>query len=224
MKRKQLEELLYQALETEEGGVLVYTAALSCVKNADLKKEWQKYLAQTKRHVEIVEGVFETFGLDPARETPGRTIVRGKAESLLAAMKTARENAPDAAEIVAAECVVDAETKDHQNWELLGESARTLTGEEKTALSEACEAVEDEEDEHLYHTAGWCRELWMKSLGLPAVLPPPEERKDVKTELEAAKAKGARTKMLGVKKTAKKKPATKRKSQTSQKKKSASRR
>lgn len=208
--RKQLEELLYQALETEKGGVLVYTTALTCVKNADLKKEWQEYLAQTKHHVEVVEGVFETFGLDPARETPGRKIVRGKAESLIAAMELARKEAPDAAELVAAECVVDAETKDHQNWELLGESAKTLKGDEKAALSEACEAVEDEEDEHLYHTAGWCRELWMKSLGLPAVLPPPEERKDVKTELEAAKAKGARTRMLGREKSAKnEKPAKK---------------
>jgi rubrerythrin len=197
MNRKQLEELLYQALETEKGGVLVYTTALSCVKNADLKKEWQEYLAQTKHHVEVVEGVFETFGLDPARETPGRKIVRGKAESLLAAMEMARKEAPDAAELVAAECVVDAETKDHQNWELLSESAKTLKGEEKSVLTAACEAVEDEEDEHLYHTAGWCRELWMKSLGLPAVLPPPEERKDVKTELEAAKAKDSRAKMLG---------------------------
>ena len=49
--------------------------------------------------------------------------------------------------------------------------------------------VEDEEDEHLYHSKGWCRELWLKSLGLKAVLPPPEEKKDVKTAVEAARAK-----------------------------------
>jgi hypothetical protein len=35
--------------------------------------------------------------------------------------------------------------------------------------------VEDEEDEHLYHSAGWSRELWIDSLGLLAELPPPEE-------------------------------------------------
>ena len=46
----------------------------------------------------------------------------------------------------------------------------------KKALTEAYEEVEDEEDEHLYHTKGWCRELWLESLGLPAVLPPPEEK------------------------------------------------
>ena len=50
------------------------------------------------------------------------------------------------------------------------------------------EEVEDQEDEHLYHTKGWCRELWLESLGLKAVLPPPEERKHVKTAIGAALA------------------------------------
>jgi hypothetical protein len=81
------------------------------------------------------------------------------------------------------------------NWELIGEVAKKLTGDEKKALKEAHDEVEDEEDEHLYHTSGWGRELWMQSLGLPAVLPPPEEQKDVKTAIGAARAKNARTDM-----------------------------
>ena len=32
-------------------------------------------------------------------------------------------------------------------------------------------------------------ELWLDSLGLTAVLPPPEEQKDVKTAMGAARAK-----------------------------------
>ncbi|MFY9553906.1 MAG: hypothetical protein WAV47_04195 [Blastocatellia bacterium] len=40
-----------QALETEMGGVQVYTPALRCVVNEDLKEEWKEYLEQTKRHV-----------------------------------------------------------------------------------------------------------------------------------------------------------------------------
>jgi hypothetical protein len=34
--------------------------------------------------------------------------------------------------------------------------------------------------------------LWLKSLGLNAVLPPPEEKRDVKTAMEAAKVKEER--------------------------------
>jgi hypothetical protein len=39
----------------------------------------------------------------------------------------------------------------------------------RKALKEAYEEVEEEEDEHLYHTAGWSRELWIQGLGMPAL-------------------------------------------------------
>jgi len=55
--------------------------------------------------------------------------------------------------------------------------------------------VEDQEDEHLYHSKGWLRELALESLGLKAVLPPPEERKHVKTAIGAARAEQERGKM-----------------------------
>jgi len=197
MKTEQLHELLYQALETEKGGVQVYRTAIRCAQNSDLKEEWEKYLEQTQNHEKILRGVFGTLGLDPETETPGRQIVRHKGAALIAAMEMAlKAGDPAAAEIVAAECVVDAETKDHQNWELIGKVAEKLKGEERKALKEAYDEVEDEEDEHLYHTTGWARELWFQCLGMPAVLPPPEEEKDVKTAIGAARAKQARTEML----------------------------
>jgi hypothetical protein len=102
---------------------------------------------------------------------------------------------PEAAQIVAAECVVEAETKDHLNWELLAIVAEKLKGPQAKILKEAVDEVEEEEDEHLYHTMGWTRELWIDSLGLPAALPPPEEEKDVKTAIGAARAKQERDKL-----------------------------
>jgi hypothetical protein len=197
MKTEQRNELLYQALETEMGGVQIYTKAVECAVNKDLKEEWKKYLEQTTRHVEIVEGVFDALRLDTSTETPGRAVVRHIGESLVQAMNMAQEAGnPAAAEIVAAECVTLAETKDHLNWELIGETAEKATGNVAKALKEAHEEVESEEDEHLYHTTGWTRELWIKALGMPAVLPPPEEEKDVKTAIGAARAKHARANML----------------------------
>ena len=89
-----------------------------------------------------------------------------------------------------------AETKDHLNWHLIAEAAKKASGEVARALKEAHEEVEDEEDEHLYHTTGWARELWIESLGIPAVLPPPEEVKEVKTAIGAARAEQARAQML----------------------------
>jgi hypothetical protein len=102
---------------------------------------------------------------------------------------------PEAAQLVAGECVVLAETKDHLNWELIGTAAEQATGSMAKALDEAYSEVEDEEDEHLYHSTGWTRELWIESLGLPAVLPPPEEQKHVKTAIGASRAKQAREEM-----------------------------
>ena len=197
MNTDQLHELLYQALETEQGGILVYKNALRCVINADLKKEWEEYLEQTQNHERIVRDLFEAFGLDPEVETPGRKVVAQIGESLVKAMATALDaGPPEAAQLVAAECVILAETKDHQNWELIGQVAKKSKGEEGKALKTAHEEVEDEEDEHLYHTMGWTRELWIESLGMPAVIPPPEEEKDVKTAIGAARAKAARSEML----------------------------
>jgi hypothetical protein len=197
MKKEQLNELLYQSLETEAGGVQVYETAIRCAVNKDLKEEWQKYLEQTRDHEQMMRSLVEKMGLDPAAETPGRQVVRHKGESLVQAMTMAlKANNPQAAQLVAAECVVTAETKDHQNWELIGQAAEKIQGEEGKALKEACEKVEDQEDEHLYHSMGWSRELWIESLGLPAVLPPPEEEKDVKTAGDAASAKKSRKEML----------------------------
>lgn len=84
----------------------------------------------------------------------------------------------------------------HLNWELLGECAKKAKGDTAKILKQAHEEVEEEEDEHLYHTTGWTRELWIESLGMPAVLPPPEEEKDVKTAIGAARAKSARSYLL----------------------------
>src|SRR5438270_1078058 len=197
MKNDHLHELLYQALETELGGVQVYTTALRCVENKELKEEWQEYLEQTHKHVQIVTDLMDTFGLDPDEETPGRKVVRHTGESLVKAMEMAlKSGEAGAAQLVAAESIVLAETKDHLNWQLIGEAAKKATGEAAKALKQAHEEVEDEEDEHLYHTAGWARELWIESLGMKAVLPPPEEVKEVKTAIGAARAQHARSQML----------------------------
>jgi len=197
MNDAQVTELLYQALETELGGVQVYETAIRCTVNEDLREEWQGYLEETQNHVRIVQDIFSQLEMDPEMETPGRAIVRFKGESLVTAMQMALDGGDKtAAQLVAAECVVDAEIKDHANWELIGEVAQGLKGPKAEVLQDAYEQVEEEEDEHLYHTQGWARELWFDSLGITAVLPPPEEQKKVKTAIGAARAEQSREEFL----------------------------
>lgn len=192
VERQQLEDLVLQSLEHEKGGVQVYEAALRCALDDDLKKEWTEYSQQTQHHVQVLQNVCKTLGIDTEQELPSQAIIRHLGSSLVEAMEMARENGkPEAAQLVACECVVLAETKDHLDWELLARCGKKLKGEEKRVIQEACEAVEDQEDEHLYHTQGWCRELWTQALGMKAVLPPPEEKKNVKTAIGAARAQQA---------------------------------
>jgi rubrerythrin len=195
MKPQQANDLILQSLEHELGGVDVYEKALQCALNKDLREEWEKYLNETRTHVEVLTSVCEAFGLDPMEEVPSRAVVRTVGKALVEAMDlAANAGNPEAAQLVACECVVLAETKDHLNWELLGKCAEKMTGPRATALAEACALVEDQEDEHLYHTKGWCRELWIQSLGMVAVLPPPEEQHHVKTAIGAARAEQASAK------------------------------
>ena len=192
----QVTELLLQALETERGGIKVYTAAIQAAINKDLRKEWGEYLEETRTHEEILTRVFGELGLDTEAQSPGRAVVAHQGASLVAAIEMAMATAePAAAELVAAECVVLAETKDHQNWELIGKVAEQ-GGPHAKVLKAAHEAVEKDEDHHLYHTMGWCRELWIQSLGMPAVLPPPEEIKQVETAIGASRAEQARDEYL----------------------------
>lgn len=190
MNPNQVRELLLQSLEHERGGVKIYKAAIAAAQRDDLRAEWTHYLEQTEQHVQSLTQICEVFELDPLTATPGTQIVKANGAALLKAIEMARAAGdPKAAQLVAAECVVLAETKDHMDWELIGKVAAELSGEQREVVMEAYQRIENEEDEHLYHTQGWARELWLESLGLPAELPPPEEVEEVTSAAEAQEAR-----------------------------------
>jgi hypothetical protein len=183
------DELVLQALETELCGVRVYQTALRCARNESLREEWMRYLEQTEHHARIVRDLCSALGLDPEIETAGRRVARYAGDALVAAMELALDSGDaTGAELVAAECVLDAETKDHAQWARMGELGRE-EGPDADALAAAHEETAEEEDEHLVHARGWVRELWRDALGLPAALPPPEERGEAMLIRDAARAR-----------------------------------
>ena len=100
---------LYEALETDCRGVLVCETALRCVINEDLRDELTEYLRRARHREQILRGVFEELHLDPDEQTPGRTEVRRRGQSLVRAMEEALSNGDAvAAQLVAVECVVEA--------------------------------------------------------------------------------------------------------------------
>jgi rubrerythrin len=197
MKSEFLKELLYRALETEQRGIQLYETAIRCAVNEELKDAWEECLAQTETHETVLRALLKTLGFDPDRETPGRAIVRHIGASLVKAMEMALESTdPTTAELVATECVLLAETKDHLNWELIEYGAEYARRELKKACAEAYAEVEHEKDEHLYHASGWSRELWLSALGLPSLLPPPEATPEMESAMGATRARAARHGML----------------------------
>jgi hypothetical protein len=189
LDKQQLNELLLQALEHERGGIRIYENAIRCALSEELKHEWSRYLEQTHMHVQILEQILRLAEIDPEQPTPGRDVVRWLGESLVVAMEKAKAAGnPATAQLVACECIVLAETKDHLNWELITKCATELTGAQKQDVEEACELVEEQEDEHLYHSIGYWRELWLEALGLPSLIPPPEELEHVRSAVGAAQA------------------------------------
>ena len=193
MDTKMVKELLLQSLEHEMGGVKVYETALKCVVNEDLKEEWEKYLEETEKHVQVLHDACLQLNLDPEEQTPGRKITHDVGASLIAAMEAALGTGDkEMAQCVACEMVTHAEMTDHFNWQLIGEVSKKMSGADGKALKEAYEEVEDEEDEHFYHSKGWLRELSLEGLGLKAVLPPPEEKKHVKSAAQQAKVEQSR--------------------------------
>lgn len=169
---RQMKELLLQTLEHERGSELVYDAALDCVRDADLEEEWEDCLERTERHVEILTEACEALGVDPDEMTPWRQIAQHNGNALVMAMKMAVQvGDEEAAELVACECVLLGETRNDLNWELIGDCASALSGEARAVLTEACDEVSEDHDEHRRHTRGWRRELWLESLGLDADAP-----------------------------------------------------
>lgn len=193
----QVTELLYQALETELGGEQVYKRAVIAAVDHELHEEWTRYLKETKHHQDVLMGVFQDLDLDPEVQTAGRRVVRHLGTALVLAIEQALASGDTAAaQLVAGECVVLAETKDHLNWELIGHVAEHGEGPWTDILKEAFDDVETDEDHHLYHSKGWTRELWIEALGLPAALPPPEEERNVETAIGAARAEQARDQLV----------------------------
>jgi hypothetical protein len=123
--------------------------------------------------------------LEAETETSGRAIIRAKAQTLVSRCRMPSRRILERLSWSRRSAWSEAESKDHMNWELMGEAAPKLEGERKQVRTEAFQEVGEQENEHLYHTMGWARELWLGFLRLPAVLPPPEEERRTKTAIEA---------------------------------------
>ena len=143
----------------------------------------------------VVRSLCDTLGLDPDTQSPTRRVVKHIGESLVKAMQLAWQGAPPPPSwwLVNVWCTQKPKTTPTGScWARWPKWPRAIwAGPESSPRSGG-----KDEDHHLYHTKGWCRELAIEALGLPAVLPPPEEVKNVETAIGASRAEQQRERML----------------------------
>ena len=172
----QLDELVLQMLETELASAQVYRAAMACATHPDLKKEWQRHLKDTEARLGQARSLCDALGLHPDAPTPARAVLRQLGDGLVQAMELAqRTTDAHTAQRVACDCVLQAETRRHGLWELLGCVAKVATGDVGQTLKAAHKTAEKAEHHHRHPTRSWQRELALQAVGLPAVVPPPSE-------------------------------------------------
>ena len=156
MNNAQVEELLYQALETEQGGQKVYTAAIECASNKDLNEEWKKYLDETTNHERILLDVFASIGLDPEKRDARPKVVRRQGRRTRKAMSEARAaGKPEAASSSPPSASSRPRPRTTRTGNSSAESPMPPTGAAAPPSGTPTSRSRTQEDEHLYHTMGW---------------------------------------------------------------------
>ena len=170
-------ELLERALELARGGARVYEAAIGCAVRDALGEQWQDDLSQIRRHERALRTAASQLGVDPEAETALRLLVREHARAIMTALDQACDKAPaDEAQRLAAECVLEWESRTRVAWDLLYELAAEASGEEAAALRTACAEAPDQQDERLHRARAWTRALWRVALGRRSVVPARRQR------------------------------------------------
>ncbi len=107
-----LADLLYQALETERGGIKVYETAITCAVTDYLRQEWTENLVETRHQEQVLLGIFDAFGLDPKSRPHSGNTSSGIGAALVVLMNKAKDTVtPEQAEMVAWEAVALADRR-----------------------------------------------------------------------------------------------------------------
>ena len=138
MKREQLNELLLQSLENERrhpdlpDGLDVRGERGTEGGMGEIPGRNGKSRADTSRCVHHARD--RSGGGDPGSRDRRNEL----GEAWWRRWKRLAARKSEAAQLVACECVVLAETKDHLDWDLIGECSKKVKGEDAKALKVAC--------------------------------------------------------------------------------------
>jgi rubrerythrin len=177
VNKQVLLDKLSEFLMVEQCGWQLYRVVGSRATDKELKERYQEFGQETDRHRTILTNLIRDLGGDPDHVSPTARIAQAKSEALLQSALVSGPLSPEEREASDLENVVLAETKDHADWELLGQLAEQLpSGKARKAIEAAVAEVGPQEDEHL----GWAQAK-LAALGLTAIMgesPPDPDRLD----------------------------------------------
>ena len=164
MNKQVLLDKLSEFLMVEQCGWQLYRVVGSRTTDPELQARYQEFGDETDRHRTILTQLIKDLGGDPDYVSPTARVAQVKSEALLASALVSGRLGPAEREASDLENVVLAETKDHADWELLGQLAEQLpNGKARKAIEAAVAEVGPQEDEHL----GWAQAK-LATLGLQA--------------------------------------------------------
>jgi hypothetical protein len=129
----------------EQGGVQLYEKALEELQHEMHRTQLEKFLDQTRRHVELCDEMMEAADADQSYGSPGAEAAERKARGLIST-----EVPEELVDLNNFENLVLAETKDHWNWETLSAVAGEVSEVNlKRVVSRAVREVQKQEVDHL---------------------------------------------------------------------------
>lgn len=169
MRNEQLSELLLQTLQLEQDRARVYEAALRLGLEESVRQRWARSLSEARANEETLRELLEALAYDPEASGGRRDVTRRAGDALLAAMDAAGgHGSPEAAQLVACECVLLAESRELLGGELLPLVAARVKGEPRKLLRRACRLLEASPGEPLSTARERVRDRWLEALGRPA--------------------------------------------------------
>jgi hypothetical protein len=167
MRNRRVSELLLQALQDEQDRARVYEAALRLGRDEGVRTRWARSLASARAREETLVLLRESLALDARAASWRRDAARRAADALVDAIETAGERgSPEAAQLVACECVLLAETREQLTSELLTLVAGRVRGEDGKLLRRARRKYEASVGPPVAVARECARDLWLAALGL----------------------------------------------------------
>ena len=153
-------DLLSDMTAHERGGVALYRSVGGRTHNPVLKQKYSHFEHQTVEHVDVLETLVARLGGDPGYVSPSARATERAGLSLIESTFLLGGSVDlMTQELVMLDAVLLAEAKDHANWAGLSELVTAFPeGELRSAVQEAVDRVEPEEDEHL----GWAQDMRSK--------------------------------------------------------------